>query len=338
MNRKIRVCLVGAGRAGMIHAHNFRSRIQQADLVAVVDPYEDAAKAACKELEITKYYLDYRQAVSDGGIDAFVVVSPTKYHREIVIACADAKKHILCEKPMAITEDECDDMIEAAKRNKVKLQIGFMRRHDESFQKAKEAVKNGEIGEVIMIKSLSHGPSKPMEWMYDLEKSNGVLAELNSHDIDTIRWFAESELETVYAIGGNYKNREIASKYPDYYDTLILTGQFKNGIQANIDGAAYSQYGYDARVEILGTEGLIRLGRTDAYNMKIYKKDKSINGTFIDSWRTLFKDAYLREDEHFVDCILNDREPAVTGLDGKMAVKVVKAGNTSIKEKKIVTL
>ncbi|MBT3320338.1 MAG: Gfo/Idh/MocA family oxidoreductase [Clostridia bacterium] len=336
MNGKPRICLVGAGRAGMIHAVNFRSRIQNADLTAVVDPVEDAAKAACKTLEIDKYYLDYKQAVEDEDIDAFVVVSPTKYHRDIVVACAQAGKHILCEKPMGITESECDDMIAAAQQNNVKLQIGFMRRHDGSFMQAKLAVDNGEIGEVVMIKSLSHGPSKPHEWMLDIEKSNGVLAEIGSHDIDTVRWFAGSELKSLYAVAGNYKNKDIADKYPDYYDTVLMTGTFENGVQASVDAASYSQYGYDARVEILGTEGIIHIGKKDAYNMQIIKKDKSINSTFIDSWRTLFKDAYLREDEHFIDCVLNDKEPQVTGLDGKMAVKIVKAGNESIKQKQIV--
>lgn len=335
---KPKICLVGAGRAGMIHAINFRSRIQNAELVAVVDPFEDAAKAACKTLEIDRYYLDYKQAVQEDDIDAFVVVSPTKYHRDIVVACAQAKKHILCEKPMGITETECDDMIAAAKQNDVKLQIGFMRRYDESFRQAKKAIERGEIGEVIMVKSLSHGPSKPHEWMLDLEKSNGVLAEIGSHDIDTVRWFSGSEFESLYAIGGNFKNKEIADKYPDYYDTVLLTGTFENGVQGSVDAAAYSRYGYDARVEILGTHGIIHVGKSNAYGMQIVKQDKSINSTFIDSWTTLFKDAYVREDEQFIDCILNDKEPEVTGIDGKMAVKVVKAGNESIKTKQIMKL
>ena len=229
-------------------------------------------------------------------------------------------------------------MIAAAQGSNVKLQIGFMRRHDESFRQAKKAIDSGEIGEVVMVKSLSHGPSKPHEWMLDLKKSNGVLAEIGSHDIDTARWFAGSEIESLYAIGGNFKDKEIADKYPDYYDTALLTGTFENGVQCCVDAAAYSQYGYDARVEILGTEGIIHVGKSNAYNMQIVKKDKSINSTFIDSWTTLFKDAYVREDEHFIDCILNDKEPDVTGIDGKMAVRIVKAGNESIRTKQIVKL
>jgi len=338
MNKKPKICLVGAGRAGMIHAVNFRSRIQNADLVAVVDPFEDAAKKACETLEIDRYYLDYKQVLNEDDIDGCVIVSPTKYHRDIVVACAQAKKHILCEKPMGMTEQECDDMIAAVDANNVKLQIGFMRRHDESFRQAKMAIDNGDIGEVIMVKSVSHGPSKPHEWMLDISKSNGVLAEIGSHDIDAVRWFGDGEFESLYAIAGNYKNKEAAAKYPDYYDTVLMTGTFKNGVQVCVDAASYSQYGYDSRVEILGTEGIIHVGRNTAYNLQVIKKDKSINSTFIDSWRTLFKDAYLREDEHFIECILEDKQPSVTGVDGKMAVKIVKAGNESIKSKQIVKL
>lgn len=338
MNKKPKICLIGAGRAGMIHAVNFRSRIQNADLVAVVDPLEDACKSACKTLEIERYYLDYKQMLGEDDIDGVVVVSPTKYHHDIVIDSANAGKHILCEKPMGMTEEECDYMIAAADANKVKLQIGFMRRHDESFKQAKQAIDNGEIGEVIMVKSVSHGPSKPHEWMFDISKSNGVLAEIGSHDIDAVRWFGGGEFESLYAIAGNYKNKEEAERYPEYYDTVLMTGTFKNGVQVCVDAASYSQYGYDSRVEILGTDGIIHVGKNNAYNLQVIKKDRSINSTFIDSWRTLYKDAYLSEDKHFIECILEDKQPSVTGIDGKMAVKIVKAGDESIKSKQIVKL
>ena len=122
-------------------------------------------------------------------VDAVVVVTPTSLHREVVLAAAKAGKHVLCEKPMAMDVRECDDMIDACARASVKLQIGFMRRYDESFRAAKERVDAGEIGEVVLVKSLTHGPSVPQEWMYDIAKSNGPLAEVNSHDIDAARWF-----------------------------------------------------------------------------------------------------------------------------------------------------
>lgn len=152
---KIGVCVIGAGRAGMIHAVNFRSRVPNAQLMAVVDPIEDVAQNACKELEISQYYLDYRESLENEEIDAVVIVTPTVYHKEIAVAAAKAGKHILCEKPMAMNENECDQMIDSAQKNKVKFQMAFMRRFDESFIQARDVIDSGEIGEVVLVKSKS---------------------------------------------------------------------------------------------------------------------------------------------------------------------------------------
>ncbi len=338
MKNYVGVCLIGAGRAGMIHALNFKSRVPNSKIVAVCDPFKEAALNACKELEISKYYLSYQDALNDDEIDAVVVVAPTVYHREIVLAAAKAGKHVLCEKPMAMDEFECDDMIKACDENKVKLQIAFMRRFDESFVQAKEVIESGDIGNVVMVRSNTRGPSIPQKWMYDIDKSNGPLAEVNSHDIDTLRWFTQSEFKSVYAIGGNYRSPEALVEYPNFYDNVIMNAQFYNGMQGSIDGAQGCAYGYDARVEILGTKGIIFLGQVHERTIITCNKDKGMVRPIMNSWKHLFRDAYLAEDVHFIECILEDKQPRVTGHDGKMAVRVVKAGNTSIKEKRIVEL
>jgi len=337
MKETIGVCLIGAGRAGMIHANNFRAKVPWARLVAVSDPSEQACRNACRELEIERYYLDHREALQDSDIGAVVIVAPTQHHRRIAVDCANAGKHILCEKPMAMTSVECDEMIAAAEKNHVNLQIGFMRRFDESFRKAKEAVDAGEIGDVVHIRSITRGPSKPQEWMYDIEKSNGPLAEVNSHDIDCIRWFSGSEVQTLYAVAGNYRNREIAKKYPGFYDNVVMTGKLKNGAQFTVEGAQYVEYGYDARVEVLGTKGVVTVGRSEAYHIQVINKNGRC-APFVASWTSLFKDAYLEEDIRFIRCVVEGTEPEVTGVDGKMAVTVVEAGNRSIRENAIVML
>lgn len=332
----INVCLIGAGRAGMIHAQNFNGRVPNAKLVAVCDPNFENLEKASEELGVSKKYTDYKEVANDDSINAVIIACPTKYHREIAVCMANAKKHILCEKPMAMTEDECDDMIKAAEENDVKLQIGFMRRFDESFEDAKEVIKNGEIGDIVSIKSHTRGPSKPREWMYDINISNGPLGEVCSHDIDTVRWFAESEITSLYAIAGNYRNKEISDKYPDFYDNVLMTVELENGIQGLIEGAQYVQYGYDCKVEILGTNGVITLG--DTHEKRIVKclSNKTVQRPTMHSWTYLFKDAYLREDVSFVDSIINDSEVKCDGNDGKMAVKIVKLGNNSIKTGQIV--
>ncbi len=334
------VCLIGCGRAGLIHGRNFaRGIIEGARLTALADPIPEALENAKKELGDLPAYTDYREALLRPDVDAVIIVSPTKYHCEIVLNAAAAGKHILCEKPMAMNEEECELMIEATKKHNVKLQIGFMRRFDASFVEAKNMLDAGEIGDVVLIKSHTRGPSIPQTWMYDIRKSNGPLAEVNSHDIDTLRWFGQSEFKSVYAISGNYRCPDAKRDFPDFYDNVLMTCSFENGVQGCIDGAQGVGYGYDAQTEIVGTHGVIRVGRTqEQFVTACSSKDGRIKTPHVTSWRKLFIDAYLAEDQHFVDCIEKDKMPSVTGLDGKMAVRVVNAGNLSILEKRIVTL
>lgn len=330
MGSEVGVAIIGAGRAGRIHAVNFRKSVPYARLEAVVDPNRAVAEEAAKELGIDKVYADYREALADDRIHAVVVVTPTAYHREIVVAAARAGKHVLCEKPMAMDERECDEMIAACAQAGVKLQLAFMRRFDESFREAKRVIDEGAIGEVVLVKSLTRGPSTPQPWMYDLKKSNGPLAEVSSHDIDALRWFAGSEITELYAAGGNYRCPDIRDAYPDFYDNVTMTVKFRDGKTGSIDGAMGVQYGYDSRVEILGTEGVIFLGQTHERTIVTADRSKTLTRPFMNSWRSLFKEAYLAEDTDFIACILEDRPPRVTGHDGKMAVKVVEAGNRSL--------
>jgi myo-inositol 2-dehydrogenase/D-chiro-inositol 1-dehydrogenase/scyllo-inositol 2-dehydrogenase (NAD+) len=322
----------------MIHARNFSSGVKGAKMIAVSDVLEESAGAAAAELGIPAFYTDYREALGDSAVDAVIVVTPTKYHRDIVIEAADAKKHILCEKPMAMNREECADMIAAAERNSVVLQIGFMRRFDANFRRAKELIAAGTIGDVVSVKSLTRGPSTPREWMYDIGKSNGPLAEVNSHDIDTLRWLTGSEVEFLHAIAGNYRCPQAREKYPDFYDTVLMNLKMKNGMMGNIDGAQGVEYGYDARVDILGTNGSIQIGDLRGRSTLAFTKDHRMQGDVIRSWTDLFHEAYIEEDRSFIECIREGKAPEAGGFDGMMAVDIVRAGNESIRTGEIVYL
>ena len=194
-------------------------------------------------------------------------------------------------------------------------------------------IDSGVIGDVVLIRSNTRGPSKPRPWMYDIKKSNGVLAELNSHDIDCVRWLAGSEIKSVYAIAGNYRNREVAEEYPDYYDSVVMTGVFENGIQYSIDGAAYVQYGYDAKVEVVGTKGVIHIGKENGSNYTVAAPESGISTPLYQQLDDSLQAMRIwQRDIGFAGCILNDTEPKVTGHDGKMAVKIVEIGNRRLRK------
>lgn len=333
----INVAVIGSGRAGMIHARNFAQAVPGAQLVALCDPVRESAEAGVAELGVGAAFTETAELLADPSVDAVVIATPTKFHREIVVEAARSGKQILCEKPMAMDVPECRLMNEAVKQAGVKLQLGFMRRFDDSFRYAWERVEGGEIGDVVLVKSLSHGPSKPQPWMLDITKSNGPLAEVSSHDIDALHWYSGSYMEEVYAIAGNFRTPEAAAEFPDFYDNVALICRFENGRQGMLDGAQWVKYGYDSRVEILGTKGIIQVGTMSSHSVVTCSGGNSRTPT-VETWRHLFSDAYRNEDTAFVDAIRNDTEPEVTGQDGLEAVRAVRAGNLSITERRPVKL
>ncbi len=334
MNGRVKVCLIGCGRAGMIHARSYSGSVQCAELIAFCDPVKENLESASKEIQVKYLYQDYHEVMSNPEIDAVLVVTPTQFHRDIVIAAAKAKKHVFCEKPMASTEEECDEMIAACNENNVILQIGFMRRFDKNYRRGKELLDSGAVGQPTMIKSNTYGPSEPKEWMYNVRKNYGPIGEVNSHDFDTLRWYAGSEVKMIHAIGHNFRSPEKAKEYPEYYDTCTILLEFENGILGTITGAQYVKYGYDSRAEILGTNGIIKVGTQNANTVEVVTPDKIVKTDSVESWRTLFKEAYVEENCSFIDCIIKDTEPEVTGYDGKMALILVNEGLKSILEKK----
>lgn len=326
----VNIGLIGTGRAGMVHGRNFAFSVPEASLVALCDPHEGSRNEAASELGVASTFADYRDLLAVPGLDGVVIVTPTRLHCQMALDAAAAGKHILCEKPMAMTPGECDAMIAAADSAGVKLQIGFMRRFAPAFQELKARVAAGQVGDVVSVRSLTYGPSVPQPWMYDLAVSNGPLAEVNSHDIDTVRWITGSDITEVYAIGGNFRSPGARADFPDFYDNVTLIAKFANGMQGAISGAQGVKYGYDSRCEVLGTKGILFAGSLKTTAVTACTEE-GLSSPVIKSWRDLFADAYLNEDKAFIRCIVEDTPPEITGLDGKRAVQVVNAGNESIR-------
>jgi myo-inositol 2-dehydrogenase/D-chiro-inositol 1-dehydrogenase/scyllo-inositol 2-dehydrogenase (NAD+) len=326
-------CVIGTGRAGLIHARNIAGRVRGARLVALCDANEDALRDAGDELGVETRVTDYREAVALPAADAVVIVTPTFSHCDITCAAAGQGKHVFLEKPMAITVEECRRMGDAAKKAAVKLQVGFMRRFHDEFRTAKGVLESGRMGRVMTVKSVGRGPGLPAPWMYDIGKSNGILAEVNSHDFDSVRWLAGSDITRVHAEAGNFKCPEAKADYPDFYDNAVVALRFDNGAVGTIDGTCPCHYGYDARMEILCENGMLCIGSARDRGLTEVTRDGNVIGRTVTSWRGLFREAYVSEMEHFVDCVTRDREPAVTGEDGLKAVQAVVAANESIRRR-----
>jgi scyllo-inositol 2-dehydrogenase (NAD+) len=321
---RLRVALVGAGRAGSVHAGNLADYAARAEVVAVVDERREAAEALGASTSLD-------EALE--RCDAVVISVPTCPHRDLAVRAAEAGKHVFCEKPMALTLAECDDMIDGAERAGVVLQIGFMRRFQPEFVEARRRIEAGDVGEPMVIKSLTRGPGLPPPWAWDIERSNGMLAEVNSHDFDSVRWLAGSEIERVYAEVANHKGPSRGVEAEDFYDNAVVSLRFASGAIGTIDGTCPADYGYDARMEIVCSEGLLVVGDLRGQALvEVRDRDVGTVTPLHRTWPDRFRDAYRAEIRSFVDSALEAAEPVVSGADGRAAVAAVLAANRSWQE------
>ena len=336
--REVGISLVGVGRAGTVHARNYAFKLRGTKIVAVVDTNIDAAKACAEEVGAKFYYSDHRDALRLKEVDAVCISTPTFTHARIAVDAAESSKHVFCEKPMALTLKQANEMISVARRQHVVLQIGFMRRFSPEFQVAKRQLSEGAIGKLTLIKSTGRGPGLPPAWACDPRTSIGMLAEVNSHDFDTARWFMESEVERLYAEAEALAAPEFKEKYENFYDRSVVILRFRNKTLGMIDGACPAKYGYDARVEILGTEGVMLVGELKHHALVTFTKEKGAYSSFFPSWRDRFSEGYLEEDKHFIDCIVNDRETMASGEDGRAVLELTLAAAESLKTGQPITL
>jgi len=333
--RKVRFVLVGAGRAGMVHAQNLVYYIPEAELCAIVDVDIQRAEESAKKLGIKSSYSTIEEALERENFDAVCIASLTFTHREIIEKAVQMGKHIFCEKPLAQDIEEARKIKEVVEKSEVKFQIGFMRRYDPAMRKAFEMVQEGKIGKLVLIKSTGRGPGLPPSWILDRRKSGGMLAEVSSHDIDTILWLTQEKPERIYMEAKNFKVPEAREEFPDFYDHYVVTITFKEGPFGIIDGGCPVGYAYDARIEILGTEGMIQIGEPEKTDSPLlYTQDKKVLREAYSSWRYRFKEGYIEEMRSFVISILKDELPSPFLLDGFRVVEIVKLAHRSLELKR----
>ena len=339
MTATIRICMIGAGRVGKLHSGTLKRHVPGGDVVALVDPWEEVRNATGDEFGIERRFASLADALDAVEFDAVVITTPTPTHRELAVLAAEHGKHVFLEKPMALSLAECDAILAAVERHGVLLQMGFMRRFDPDFAAAWERIRGGEIGEPMMIKSLTHGPGLPPPWATDLKTSNGNLAEVNSHDLDSVRWLMASNPHRMYVEVANFKGAERGVTSEHFYDNLFATVKFESGALGNISGVCPCDYGYDSRVEIIGKKGIMQIGQMQGEAIVVcVDRDHGLVTPIFRRWPDRFRWGYIQELEHFVECVQQQRPPKVTGEDGRWAVAMVLAGTRSFLEERPVYL
>lgn len=333
MAQTLNIGLLGAGRIGRVHAQNLAYRLPQARLVGVADVVLSAAEQVAGEYGIPAYD-DPRRLLEDPSVEAVVICTSTDTHAALIEAAAQAGKHIFCEKPIALDLAAIDRALAVVKAAGVKLQIGFNRRFDPSFQRVRQAVANGEIGEPHILRITSRDPQPPP--IGYIKVSGGIFLDMTIHDFDMARFVMGTEVEEVYATGAVLVDAAIGEAGD--VDTALVTLRFANGALGTIDNSRRAVYGYDQRVEVFGSRGMIAVSNETPHHATL-SDASGVHGPlpeffFIERYAA----AYIAEMRAFVESVLEDKTPPVTGEDGRIPVVMGYAAWKSLRERRPVAL
>ncbi|MBB2992422.1 myo-inositol 2-dehydrogenase/D-chiro-inositol 1-dehydrogenase [Mycolicibacterium iranicum] len=318
MSSPLPVGLIGAGWIGSFHAETLAHRLPATRLVAVADPVPGAAE----RLSAPRSYQDPLALIDDPAVAAVAICSPAATHADLVVAAAQAGKHIFCEKPMALTLEDADRAIGAARDAGVALQVGFNRRFAGDFADAHDGVTRGAVGTPQMLRSLTRDPGIAAEVAARV-KPWTIFNETLIHDFDTLCWLNPGARVTeVYAQADALIHPQFADQ--GFLDTSVVQLRFDNGAFATAEASFQAVYGYDVRGEIFGSGGILQAGRAPEQAGR--------------SNVELFHDAYVAQFAHFVDCVQTGIAPSVTGEDARVALEIALAARESVERRAPVTL
>jgi myo-inositol 2-dehydrogenase/D-chiro-inositol 1-dehydrogenase len=321
----LNIGLIGAGRIGRLHARHLARQVSRARLVAVADVFLKAAQECAAENNIPEAVADYRAVLDDRSVDAVVVCSPTNTHARIIEDAAAAGKHVFCEKPIDLSLERTDAALAAVRGAGVKLQIGFNRRFDANSRRMRKAVVEREVGQPWRLHIISRDPAPPS--LDYIRTSGGLFVDMTIHDFDMARFLIGAEVEEVFATTATLLEPAIGD-----VDTAVTLLRFANGVIGTIDNSRCATYGYDQRVEILGSEGMIGTSNKYASNAVVSDRQSVHRDLPLNFFLERYTQSYIDEVSAFVDSVLDRTAVPVSGEDGRAALLLALTANRSARE------
>ncbi len=323
----VRVGVIGAGRIGKIHAEDLTHRIPGATVSIIADPDFNAARELADRLQVGQASADYRQVLMDSAVDAVAICSPTALHSQQIIEAAQAGKHIFCEKPIAYDLKQIDEVLAEVEKARVKLQIGFNRRFDPNFRHARDLIAAGKIGTPHILRITSRDPHPPS--LEFVRQSGGLFFDMAIHDFDMAQFLC-GEVEGVYAVGSVLVDAGIGEAGD--IDTAVICLKFTSGALGTIDNSRQAVYGYDQRVEVFGSAGMVQ-AQNQMQDSVIYSNaDQVASARPLAFFLERYRDSFILEMAEFIACIQQDGRPPVSGYDARKPVVIGLAAQRSFRE------
>lgn len=348
--KQLRVGVIGMGFAGRLHCEGYKSVGQRAKLVAVCDRDTERVKSQAEEFG-AEPYTDYRELLKRQNIDAVDICVPHHLHTAVAVEAAKSGKHILVEKPIALTLEDADKIIHAAKKANVTLMVAENHLFKSAHRKVKEIVDSGELGRVFLVRAYEGTVSEltlkpdPKDWR-NLQENQGVLLDMGVHKFALLRWLL-GEVDSVFAVREKLVVKKLA---PNYDDTSLVILRFKNDAVAEVVVTSGLVGGVTNSLEVYATGGTILENHTwDKPVIYMSRKTSLDMGTWVwPEWVQpevehapfpgYYNISFRNEVKHFVDCVLENKRPEMTGEDGREALKVAIAAIKSSEEKRMIKL
>jgi myo-inositol 2-dehydrogenase/D-chiro-inositol 1-dehydrogenase len=331
---KLNIGVIGTGRIGKVHIATLVQNVPRANVVAIADINPASANELAKKLGIKTVFNNYLDIIKYPGVEAVVICSPTDTHAKYIVEAARDGKHIFCEKPVDLSLEVIKDAIEVVNRAGVKFMIGFNRRFDPNFLKIKQMVSDGKIGVPHILKITSRDPNPPSAEY--AASSGGMFMDMTIHDFDMARYVVGSEVTEVYARASVLVDPAIG-KAGDV-DTAIITLSFANGAIGVIDNSRKAVYGYDQRVEIFGSKGMVSTDNNYPENHRYFASDGVHGSLPLNFFMDRYLESYANEMKIFCEAVLEDKPIPVSGEDGIMSVAVAFAAKKSYLENRPVKI
>jgi myo-inositol 2-dehydrogenase/D-chiro-inositol 1-dehydrogenase len=334
MSRKLNLALIGAGRIGRLHAETIAFRIPEATLAAITDLRADLAEAVARRCAIPRVAISAGEIFQDPSVDAVLICSPTNTHAQLVIEAAQAGKHVFCEKPIDHSIEKIDRALKEVEKAGVKLQVGYNRRFDANFARVRKAIISAEIGRPHLLHIISRDPAPPP--ISYIKDSGGMFLDMTTHDFDMARFLIGDDVTQVYTAAGVRVDPQIGAAGD--VDTAVIVLHFASGAIGTIDNCRKAPYGYDQRVEVLGSKGLIATENCYPNYAVISTADSVRRDLPLNFFLERYAQSFENELRAFVEAIIKDTPTPVTGADGRAPVVMGLAARKSYDEHRPVYL
>ena len=324
---ELRIAVVGVGRMGLTHAENLVRRTRGARLCAVTTSSAERAEAVRRCCGAVPVYEDIDQLIESEKLDAVLISSSTSAHVENVKSCAAAGLHILCEKPLGLSLEDCDSAVEVVKAAGVKMMMGHTRRFDAGYEEAKRVIESGSVGRPLIYRSLSGDVNPPPMAFADLGVSGGLILDSMYHDIYLGRWLMDDEIIRVYGEGEALVDDGVRSVGD--VDSAVVSARFKGGAIGTLTASRTTRYGHDLRGEVICEEGAVQIGRLRRTPVRILDRS-GVHHDAVFTTPERMGDAFVTMLQAFVDSVADETEPPVSTQDGLATLAIAIAARHSI--------